>query len=230
MKLMWALGSSGVLHLTLALLSFKAVSPSTNALAQGVSAQTPSQLWVLPVEVLSAPSASAPAAPPPLPRVAPRSTRRAMNRFVPDKNAAAVGGEKSMHSDDPGSTHADDSSSTNGLTETVGSGRTGPSSALESSSESVFDIAALHRALAEAARKCYPAAARRFQLKGTAQVEFCLAGEGALISANVTSSSGETLLDAAATRCVIPSSLPLPKAALGRCFRAPVRFGFETVD
>jgi TonB family protein len=98
------------------------------------------------------------------------------------------------------------------------------------SPSSTFDVAALHRVLAQAARKCYPAAARRFQLKGTAQVEFCLAGEGALASTHVTSSSGEALLDAAAVRCVIPNSLPLPKDAFGRCFRAPVRFGFESAD
>src|SRR5207253_2732438 len=37
-----------------------------------------------------------------------------------------------------------------------------------------FDVSALHAALADSARRCYPPAAKRFHLTGEAQVDFCL--------------------------------------------------------
>ena len=90
--------------------------------------------------------------------------------------------------------------------------------------EGRFDVAALHAALAESARRCYPAAARRFRLTGEAQVSFCLEASGALASTALTRSTGESLLDAAAKDCVIAGAMPMPTQAAGGCYAVPVRF------
>jgi TonB family protein len=87
-----------------------------------------------------------------------------------------------------------------------------------------FDVKALHAALAEAARRCYPAAARRYRLSGEAQIDFCLDGSGALSSTRLVASSGAEVLDAAARDCVIAGALPLPREAVGGCYTVPVRF------
>lgn len=87
-----------------------------------------------------------------------------------------------------------------------------------------FDVTALHAALAESARRCYPPAAKRYHLTGEAQVDFCLDGAGALSSTKLLSSTGQQLLDAAARECVISGALPLPAEASGGCYSVPVRF------
>ncbi len=81
----------------------------------------------------------------------------------------------------------------------------------------------LHRRLAEAARRCYPAAARRFQLQGEVPVHFCLDAHGAATALRLEGSTGSPLLDASALECVVPGAAPLP--ALPGCFLVPVRFG-----
>lgn len=87
-----------------------------------------------------------------------------------------------------------------------------------------FDVSALHAALAEAARRCYPAAAKRFHLTGEAQVDFCLDARGALTSTRLASSTGQSLLDTAARECVIAGAMPMPPEASGGCYTVPVRF------
>ena len=82
---------------------------------------------------------------------------------------------------------------------------------------------ALSARLADAAARCYPLAARRYRLEGTAVVRFCLDAQGALASAEVRTPSGAALLDGAATACVVPGALPFPPGA-GGCYRVPVHF------
>jgi protein TonB len=79
--------------------------------------------------------------------------------------------------------------------------------------------------LAAAARRCYPAAAVRFRLRGEALLAFCLGEDGAARSVAVARSSGSPLLDRAALECVLPGALPAPGAA--GCFELPVRFARE---
>jgi TonB family protein len=88
-----------------------------------------------------------------------------------------------------------------------------------------FDVTSLHAALAESARRCYPAAAKRYHLTGEAQVDFCLDAVGALTSLKLSKPTGQDLLDAAARECVVASAMPLPSEAAGGCFTVPVRFG-----
>ena len=88
------------------------------------------------------------------------------------------------------------------------------------------DVTALvHARLAAVADRCYPAAARRFQQRGTVQLTFCTDANGGAASASVTQSSGAALLDAAARGCVVDSAAPFPLEAASRCFSVPVRFG-----
>jgi TonB family protein len=84
--------------------------------------------------------------------------------------------------------------------------------------------AALHRKLAQAARTCYPRAARRFRLKGTSRIHFCLDGSGSAGQVDLVESSGAALLDRAAQECVVPGAQPLPGTGcytLGVEFTAP---------
>jgi TonB family protein len=83
----------------------------------------------------------------------------------------------------------------------------------------------VHARLAAVADRCYPAAARRFQQRGTVQLAFCTDANGSAISTNVTQSSGAELLDAAARGCVLENAVPFPREAASRCFTVPVRFG-----
>lgn len=88
------------------------------------------------------------------------------------------------------------------------------------------DVTALvHARLAAMADRCYPAAARRFQQRGTVQLSFCTDANGGAASTSVTQSSGAALLDAAARGCVVESAAPFPPEAASRCFSVPVRFG-----
>lgn len=88
-------------------------------------------------------------------------------------------------------------------------------------------IALVHARLAAAADRCYPAAARRFQQRGTVHVSFCTDASGAAASATVTASSGAELLDTAARTCVVESASPFPREASAHCFSVPVRFGLR---
>lgn len=86
-------------------------------------------------------------------------------------------------------------------------------------------ISLVHARLAAAADRCYPAAARRFQQRGTVQLSFCTDAQGGTANASITHSSGAELLDAAARGCVLESAVPFPREASARCFSVPVRFG-----
>ncbi len=86
-------------------------------------------------------------------------------------------------------------------------------------------IALVHARLAAMADRCYPAAARRFQQRGTVQLSFCTDATGAAANTAITQSSGAELLDAAARGCVIERAAPFPPEAASRCFAVPVRFG-----
>src|SRR5262249_34324764 len=87
-----------------------------------------------------------------------------------------------------------------------------------------LDVAALHAALAASAKRCYPAAARRFGLTGEVTLDFCLDGSGARRSLSLEGTTGQALLDAAARECVVKGALPLPADAAGSCYAVPVRF------
>jgi TonB family protein len=101
-------------------------------------------------------------------------------------------------------------------------GAGGPASA----DASAVDVVALvHARLAAVADGCYPAAARRFQQRGTVGLAFCADARGAPTGTSVTQSSGATLLDDAAKGCVLERAAPLPPEAASRCFTVPVRFG-----
>jgi protein TonB len=91
--------------------------------------------------------------------------------------------------------------------------------------ERTVDLTALHAALAESARRCYPAAARRYRLAGDATVDFGLDASGGLTSTKLARSTGQSLLDDAARECVVAGALPLPPQAAGACYQVPVRFG-----
>jgi outer membrane biosynthesis protein TonB len=71
-------------------------------------------------------------------------------------------------------------------------------------------LAELHRRLSVAARRCYPAAARAFRLRGSSPVRFCLDGKGNAGAVSLLGTTGSPLLDRAAEDCVIPGALPLP--------------------
>jgi TonB family protein len=81
---------------------------------------------------------------------------------------------------------------------------------------------ALVARLREAARHCYPAAARRFMLRGVAEVRFCATEGGVARDVALVRSSGAPLLDAAAVGCVVRRAEPLPVTS--GCYRVPVDF------
>ena len=81
----------------------------------------------------------------------------------------------------------------------------------------------LHRRLAEAAARCYPAAARRFRLQGVVPVHFCLDARGGASALSLQGSTGSALLDRSALECVVPGAQPLD--GFEGCFLVPVRFG-----
>lgn len=84
---------------------------------------------------------------------------------------------------------------------------------------------ALSEQLKRAARKCYPAEARRFRERGVALLRFCVGSASRLDNVQLASSSGSPSLDRAARECVVASAAPYPSEAVGRCFTLPVRFG-----
>ena len=88
----------------------------------------------------------------------------------------------------------------------------------------VDDAALVHARLAEAARRCYPAAARRFRQRGTVTLSFCADPTGGVIDAAVKESSGASLLDDSALHCVLAAAAPLPPEAASHCYAVPVRF------
>jgi TonB family protein len=81
----------------------------------------------------------------------------------------------------------------------------------------------LHRRLAEAAVRCYPAAARRFRLTGEVPLHFCLDAGGTATALSLEGSTGWPLLDRSALECVVPGAQPL--SGFEGCFLVPVRFG-----
>jgi TonB family protein len=81
----------------------------------------------------------------------------------------------------------------------------------------------LHRRLAEAAEHCYPAAARRFRLRGEVVLHFCLDAAGAATALSLEGSTGSPLLNRSALECVVPGAQPL--SGFEGCFLVPVRFG-----
>jgi len=81
----------------------------------------------------------------------------------------------------------------------------------------------LHRRLAEAAARCYPAAARRFRLQGQVPLHFCLDAAGTATALNLQGSTGSAVLDRSALECVVPGAQPL--SGFEGCFLVPVHFG-----
>jgi protein TonB len=82
--------------------------------------------------------------------------------------------------------------------------------------------AAVHARLRAAARRCYPPAARRFRLRGSAQVRLCAGPGGQVAQVDVVRSSGHRLLDVAARSCVVPAARPMPVEQ--GCYPLEVRF------
>ncbi|MBS2029454.1 MAG: TonB family protein [Deltaproteobacteria bacterium] len=82
-------------------------------------------------------------------------------------------------------------------------------------------LGALQSLLASRTRGCYPPAAARLGLHGTAKVRFCVAS-GVATQVSVESGSGESLLDRAAAECVVRPGAPLPGG--DRCAVLPVEF------
>lgn len=105
------------------------------------------------------------------------------------------------------------SSEAAGSASAVGSG--------ESAEPSAAWLETLHRRLAASARACYPAAARRFRLRGSTPVRFCLDGKGGAGEVALAGSTGSPLLDRAATDCVVPGALPLRGTG---CYTVTVEF------
>ncbi len=101
----------------------------------------------------------------------------------------------------------------------AGEGELPPSNAVK-----IDDAALVHARLAEAARRCYPAAARRFRQKGTVTLSFCADPAGGVTGAAVKESSGAPLLDDSALNCVLAAAAPLPPEAASHCYAVPVRF------
>lgn len=86
-------------------------------------------------------------------------------------------------------------------------------------------VGLVHARLAAGAERCYPAAARRYQQRGTAEVRFCVDESGRALETSLVKTSGSSLLDAAVGDCVLPAASPFPSSAQGHCFTVPVRFG-----
>lgn len=86
-------------------------------------------------------------------------------------------------------------------------------------------VGLVHARLAAGAERCYPAAARRYQQRGTAEVRFCVDASGQGVTPALVKTSGSSLLDAAVGGCVLPAASPFPGPAQGHCFTVPVRFG-----
>jgi protein TonB len=83
-------------------------------------------------------------------------------------------------------------------------------------------LAELQALLAARAAHCYPPAAVRLGLTGTTSVAFCVSASGTAREVAVRESSGEALLDRAATSCVVEGAGPLPP--LPGCLVVPVEF------
>jgi protein TonB len=79
------------------------------------------------------------------------------------------------------------------------------------------------RRLRTAAASCYPYAAIRSSLEGTTRLRFCIGAKGEPRDVQVVDSSGQQVLDRAATDCVLPSAAPFP-ATSHLCVTVPVRF------
>lgn len=104
-----------------------------------------------------------------------------------------------------------------------GGGGSGPGGLAVPGTGGGSQLGELHRRLAEAAVRCYPAAAGRLRLRGTVPVRFCLDAQGTASALSLVGTSGSALLDRSALECVVPGAEPLP--ALPGCFEVPVRFG-----
>ncbi|MBL8954826.1 MAG: TonB family protein [Myxococcaceae bacterium] len=175
---------------------------------------------VTPVEVFEAPApvlpAAAPQAPAPAPAPRPAAARRTVNVKVNVTGAAVedVSVNVDVVVDGAGEAPAV-------VAEVSAPAAPAPPPA---PAARTFDVTALHAQLAESARRCYPAAARRFRLTGDATIDFCLDAGGSLKSTSLARSSGHELLDAAARDCVIAGALPFPADASGGCFSVPIRF------
>jgi protein TonB len=100
---------------------------------------------------------------------------------------------------------------------------TGPPEAAGLASGGTSRLGELHRRLAAAAARCYPAAARRFRLQGEVPVHFCLDAAGTTTALSLEGSTGSPLLDRSALECVVPGAQPL--SGFEGCFLVPVHFG-----
>lgn len=83
-------------------------------------------------------------------------------------------------------------------------------------------LAMIRGRLAARAKGCYPAAAQRLGITGTAQVRFCVGPDGSATNVQVERGSGDSMLDRAASECVVQGAGALP--ALDRCVTVPIEF------
>lgn len=97
-----------------------------------------------------------------------------------------------------------------------------PDASLEQRNRDASALATIQARLAAQRDRCYPRAAARLRLAGTAKVKFCIGGDGAPTGVQIAQSSGEALLDRAATDCVVKGAAPLPQVS--RCILVPVDF------
>lgn len=82
---------------------------------------------------------------------------------------------------------------------------------------------ALVARLREAAKRCYPAGAARFRLRGAGRLAFCATLDGRATDVTLKASTGFAVLDSAATGCVLDRAEPLPVHS--GCYELPVQFG-----
>ncbi len=84
------------------------------------------------------------------------------------------------------------------------------------------DLTRLTEALRRSAQRCYPSAAARYRLTGSASISFCVDASGGYSAVQLVRSSGHSLLDRAAVGCVVQGAVPLQ--APPSCFTLPVEF------
>ncbi len=164
----------------------------------------------------SEPSVPAPSAAHPSPTIdSPEPPAPEATVDASDAEGAAAGGAPSGMEETGSGEGGGGGASTGGGTMTAGSGGTGSATAAE-------DLRPLTEALRRSAERCYPAAAARYRLTGTASISFCVEPGGSFSALRLERTSGHSLLDRAAVSCVVPGAVPL-RVSPG-CFTLPVAF------
>jgi TonB family protein len=215
---------------------------STIALVLSLGAHTLGAVWLLHALPVSAPHAlppapmaiefrplsprpSAPAAPKVASRPAARAPVRALAPRAHEAEAIAVAALPTSVMDGELLAGTGDSAlapSTGAEARAQVGGATAPGAAGEGPAPGRDLLAELQALLAARAARCYPPAAVRLGLTGTTTVAFCITATGIARDIAVRGSSGEALLDRAATACVVEGAGPLPP--LPDCLVVPVEF------